>query len=185
MPDEVRQLDQTLATVEARAQELEKRAADLETRSAATEILRAELDLVRERLEERESVFRRQEKELEKSRKGAMREVLLEARAEVERAVALADQNKAREARRVIEDSIRALAEAELRPEQSRAAPSAKRAVTSAEREAPAMVAAGQRVRIESLGIEGDVESIQGNDVAVLVRGRRVRVATTDVTALR
>ncbi|MEK6610437.1 MAG: MutS2/Smr-associated SH3 domain-containing protein, partial [Gemmatimonadota bacterium] len=101
--------------------------------------------------------------------KAAKRVVLLEARAEVERAIALAQADQPREARRILEDSIRALAES---------------AQHGDGRENGAPVAAGSRVRIESLGLEGEVESVQGDDVAVLVRGRRVRVANSDVTAL-
>lgn len=169
LPADARQLDQTLATVEALAQELELRAADLDARSAELEALRFELSAMRDRLAEWERGLERQEKELERSRKAAKREVLLESRAEVERAIVLAQADQPREARRILEDSIRALAESTQHGDG---------------RENGAPVAAGSRVRIESLGLEGEVESIQGDDVAVLVRGRRVRVATSDVTAL-
>ena len=40
-------------------------------------------------------------------------------------------------------------------------------------------VAPGDRVLIAPLGIEGDLESVQGNEATVLVRGRRVRVASS------
>jgi hypothetical protein len=37
-------------------------------------------------------------------------------------------------------------------------------------------VTPGDRVRILSLGLEGDLEAVQGSEATVLVRGRRVRV---------
>ena len=43
----------------------------------------------------------------------------------------------------------------------------------------------GTVVRIRSLGIEGEIESIQGDAVAVKVRGRRVRVRASDLARLR
>lgn len=46
----------------------------------------------------------------------------------------------------------------------------------------PALLVPGAKVRITSLGIEGEIESIQGRDVTVMVRGRRVRVRATDLT---
>lgn len=210
LPEDSRQLDQTLARVEARAQELERRAVDLDAQAAELDVRRAELSSMHDRLGEKEGALRGQEKELARARKGAMRQVLLQARAEVERAIALAQHDQAREARRLLEDSIRALAESGERPEQAhRATAGAERAVRPTERDAsasvaragtvrrperdgpasvaarvPASVAPGRRVRIESLGLEGEVESVQGEDVAVLVRGRRVRVAASDVTTL-
>jgi hypothetical protein len=41
----------------------------------------------------------------------------------------------------------------------------------------------GSKVRIRSLGLEGEVESVKGDDVAVRVRGRRVRVRLADLAA--
>ena len=37
-------------------------------------------------------------------------------------------------------------------------------------------VAPGDRVRIAALGLEGDLETVQGSEATVLVRGRRLRV---------
>jgi DNA mismatch repair protein MutS2 len=189
LPEDAQRLEQTLATVEARAQELERRALDVDARSGEVEALRGELAAAAARLAEEQRALRREEKELERARKGARREALLEARAEVERAIALAQADQAREARRALEDSIRSLSESGeglgRRPEGvHRATAGAGSAGRPPEREVLPTVAAGSRVRIESLGLEGDVESVQGNDVAVLVRGRRVRVVASDVTAL-
>jgi len=36
-------------------------------------------------------------------------------------------------------------------------------------------------VRIRSLGLEGEIESVRGDEVAVRVRGRRVRVRGSDL----
>ena len=39
----------------------------------------------------------------------------------------------------------------------------------------------GARVRVPSLGLEGELESVGDSRAFILVRGRRVRVATADL----
>jgi DNA mismatch repair protein MutS2 len=174
LPAELKALETTLAGLEARLQEVERRESALAARAA--EVERAAEDAARldARTGEREKELRARERELERAGKRAMRAYLLEARTEVEKAIALARQDqREREARRIVEEAIAALgAEAEAG------------AATAAEglRAAPAApagpVAPGGRVRIATLGLVGDLESVQGDEATVLVRGRRVRVAS-------
>ncbi len=90
LPAELRTLETTLAGLEARLQALERREAAVESRAAAQE--RQGEDAARKgvALAEREREIREREKELERAGKRAMRAYLLEARGEVERAIALA-----------------------------------------------------------------------------------------------
>jgi DNA mismatch repair protein MutS2 len=175
LPDGVRTLETTLAGLEARIQEVGQREAELAARAAALEGDAARTGRRESDLAGREQEIRRKEKELERSGKRAMREYLLEARAEVEKAIALARQEqKEREARRQLEDAIAAVGAAEVGPaDVTEPAPGGPRPA------AAGPVAPGDRVLIAPLGIEGDLESVQGGEATVLVRGRRVRVASS------
>ena len=132
-------------------------------------------------LREREEALARERRELERSRKHVARDALLEARSDVERAIAEARAGREREARRALEQEIAALASEQRKIEGSRdggmekAEPSAPIADLSA-------IAKGTKVRIISLGVDGEFDSVQGVDVAVKVRGRRVRVRANDVS---
>jgi hypothetical protein len=46
-------------------------------------------------------------------------------------------------------------------------------------------VAPGDRVKIAALGVEGSLESVQGGQATVLVRGRRVRVPAATLEPAR
>jgi len=129
---------------------------------------------------------RRREKELERASKRGLRDALLEARAEVEKAVALAREGKEREARRALEERIAALAEGtgdggqgtgEAGPGTGAGEPAEVLSPV------PYPLSPGLKVRIRSLGVEGEIESVRGDDVAVRVRGRRVRVRASDLAA--
>jgi DNA mismatch repair protein MutS2 len=196
LPNDARRLDATLAAAEARGQALERQAAAQAEADARLRQLEAELARARTELEAREDTVRRREKELERTGRHLQREALLAARAEVERALAIAREGREKEARRAVEERIAGLAgereasghggteaprhgdgsgdsvtaEGEPRPDQDRAEPP---------------LAPGSAVRIRSLGIEGTVDSVQGDDVAVLVRGRRVRVRAADLGPAR
>jgi len=177
LPDGVRTMETTLAGLEARIQELGEREAELAARSAALEGDAARTGLREAALVEREREIRRKEKELERTGKRAVKEYLLEARAEVEKAIVLARQEqKEREARRLVEDAIAAVGAAEIgRTDAPDTGPG-----TVAPRPAALAgpVAPGDRVRIGTLGVEGCLESLRGDQATVLVRGRRVRVLT-------
>jgi DNA mismatch repair protein MutS2 len=166
LPAEVRTLEQTLADLEGRIQESERQAARVAAQAAELEAARAGLEAARGDLAERELGIRRREKELERAGKHAVREYLLEARAEVERAIAVARaEGREREARRMVEEAVAA---AGAEPAAAPAAP--------APPPHAGPVAPGDRVRIPALGLEGDLETVQGSEATVLVRGRRVRV---------
>jgi DNA mismatch repair protein MutS2 len=175
LPDGVRTLETTLAGLEARIQEVSEREAELAARSVALDGEAARAERHQAELAEREREIRHQEKELERTGKRAVKEYLLEARAEVERAIALArHEQKEREARRLVEDAIAAVGAAEIgRPVVPDAPGGGPRPAAPT-----GPVAPGDRVLIAPLGIEGDLESVQGNEATVLVRGRRVRVPT-------
>ncbi len=179
LPDGVRTMETTLAGLEARSQELGQREAELAARAAALEGGAARTERRQAELAEREREIRRKEKELERTGKRAVKEYLLDARAEVEKAIALARQEqKEREARRLVEDAIAAVGAAEIgRPELPDAAGTGGGGPRPPAPAGP--VAPGDRVVIAPLGIEGDLESVQGNEATVLVRGRRVRVASS------
>ncbi|MGA2383639.1 MAG: hypothetical protein ABSG61_09410 [Gemmatimonadales bacterium] len=164
LPADLRALETTLAQLEKRIQDADRRDAELAARTAELDVEDGGLARARAELAAREEDVRRREKELERSAKRAQRTYLLEARAEVEKAIALArDAQREREARRLVEEAIAATA---AREESALTLP-----------DLPAgPVSPGDRVRIATLGIEGQLETVQGNEATVLVRGRRVRV---------
>jgi DNA mismatch repair protein MutS2 len=180
LPDDERRLDATLAAAEARSQALDRQAADQASAAARLEALEAELAGVRRQLEEREDGVRRREKDLDRAGKHLQRDYLLEARADVERAIAAARAGQEREARRLLEQQIASLAAADASAEPPPPAEPADRLTVVP----PDRLAPGLRVRIRSLGIEGEIESVQGADVAIRVRGRRVRVTASDLAAV-
>ncbi len=186
VPEAARRLDATLAAAEARAQALDRQeeaqaAARAELDRLAARLAAAEADVTR-----REESLAREQRALERARKSALRETLLEARQEVEQAVAAAREGREKDARRALETSIAA-----LRPDPAAAddGPAAAPALPQDGEPAgtagpvPPKLEPGARVRIRSLGIEGEIETVQGGDVAVLVRGRRLRVRAADLAA--
>ena len=174
LPTDERRLDAALAAAEARSQELDRRATELESRAAALDLDRAAFDAERARLEEREDSTTRREKELERAGKRGARDYLLEARTEVERALALAKDGRDKEARRLLEERVAALGEAARAAQEEGVPETPLEPLTEP-------LTAGLRVRIRSLGIEGEIENIRGDDVAVRVRDRRVRVKAADL----
>jgi len=169
LPEGTRTLEATLAGLEARIQDLGRRETELAARAAEAENQVARLARREEELAAREQEIRRTEKTLERSGKRAMKEYLLEARSEVEKAIAVARQEqKEREARRLVEEAIAAVAAAESVAAEASAEP------VPPGRAGP--VAPGDRVKITALGVEGSLESLRGDQATVLVRGRRVRV---------
>ncbi len=118
------------------------------------------------------------------SRKHVARDALLEARVDVERAIAEARAGREKEARRALEQEIAALANANA--EVTEVTEAGRRGGDAGDAPPDSVAATdlrpGIKVRIRSLGLEGEVESIQGDDVAVRVRGRRVRVRARDLS---
>ena len=177
VPEAERGLDALLAQVEQRRRELEAR----ETRVAESEVdsaaLSARLRLEAEAHEARDRELGRREKEAERRARGQARSFLLEARAKVEEALgaarAAADDVAAREARRTLEEAIRAegaaLAESEADP------------VTQV---ATAELSEGQRVRTPT-GAAGEVLELRSDSRAVVrVGSMKLLVDAASLTPL-
>jgi DNA mismatch repair protein MutS2 len=174
LPSDSRRLDATLAAAETRGQELEREAARLKDRKDALDARASELERLRLALEAEQAELGARVKQLERELKSARRETLLEARAEVERAIALAREGREKDARRTLEAAIRELSAGPVEARDG-AGDAAEAGATAATLEP------GRRVRIRSLGLVGEIESVRGEDVAVMVRGRRVRVPAADL----
>jgi DNA mismatch repair protein MutS2 len=174
VPDDQLRLEAALSAVEARRRELECWAAELAGRQA--ELAGRSEDLARQAgdLERLSADVARREKALERAVKSARRDALLAARVEVERALELARDGKAKEARRALEAAIHDLSRS---GDESESAPGGEPALAGP----PASLMPGLRVRIRTLGLVGEVESVRGEEVAVRVRGRRLRVRARDL----
>lgn len=187
IPEASRRLEATLAAAEARGQVLDALAKRLDEQSVELDMAQARLAKARRDVEEREAALEQAEKDLSRAKKTAARDYLLEARGEVEQALAIAREGRDREARRVLEVAIGGLAETGAQAHGRTGAQAHGRSGApedfgpSAD---PATLTPGQKVRIISLNVEGEVDSVRGTDVAVRVRGRRVRVRATDLATL-
>ncbi len=116
VPDAERSLDALLATVEDRERELRAAQANVAERTLELESLSARLSLQNESQTARDAELKRREKEAERQGRQQARAYLLEARHLVEEALGVArgaaDDAAAREARRLVEEGIRAGGEA-------------------------------------------------------------------------
>ena len=177
MPEADRSLDAQLASLEKRDRELTRREGDADARAADLEGEAAALAERRRRLAESEQLVRAREKEVERAAKHATREYLREARAELERAIAVVREEKYREARRALEGAM-ARAAADEVAASSWAEPGVAAGDLTGRASA---LAPGDRVRVPSLGLEGELESVGDGRAYIRVRGRRVRVAAADL----
>jgi DNA mismatch repair protein MutS2 len=184
LPQDERRLDATLAAAEARAQSLDAKEEALRSRETELDMHRARFEIEGRSMMEREEAVARREREIERAIKGAKREALLDARTDVEKAIGEARAGKEKEARRALEEKIAELAKDKGEAGETGEAGESGRAADAGDETPLRNLAPGSQVRIRSLGIEGEVESIQGNDVAVKVRGRRVRVRANDLAAI-
>lgn len=176
VPEAERNLDALLAAVEARQRELAEQSAVLEERVLDADSLAARLAAQEASQSAREAELRRREKDAERQGREQARAFLLEARQRVEEALGAArgavDEAAAREARRLVEEGIRA--------------EGAALAAADVE-DAPAAVAVdrirpGQRVRV-STGSAGDVLEVRGDGrLVVRVGGMRMVVDAGSVT---
>ncbi|HWO89844.1 MAG TPA: hypothetical protein VNL98_11935 [Gemmatimonadales bacterium] len=183
--DEERRLDAALAAAEARGQELERRLREYEAQLAELERERARLALRERELAEQAAQLAAREKDLQRAHKNLRRDALLEARAEVERALAVAREGREKEARRMLEVQIQGsgVGAQGSGGQDDASEPAVTSAAAAALSPDPRSLSPGMVVRIPSLGLEGRIESIRGDDVAVLVRGRRVRVRAQELVA--
>lgn len=111
VPEAERALETLLAAVEERDRRLRAAQVELAAREADAGALEARLAAQDEQLRARESALRERERTAERRAREAAREHLLQARTEVEaavaRAAAAAGEEDAREARRLVEEAIR------------------------------------------------------------------------------
>jgi DNA mismatch repair protein MutS2 len=116
VPDAERRLDALLAAVEERKRELQLAQSALEERTIELDSLAARLGVQHDVQTAREAELKRREKEAEREGRKQARAHLLEAREQIETALAAArgaaDDEAAREARRMVEDAIRREGEA-------------------------------------------------------------------------
>ncbi len=178
IPEDVRRLDATLAAAEARGQSLDAQESSLREQATDLDMLKARLEAAERKLSEQADDLARREKELAAAIRTAKRETLLQARAEVETALSLAREGKEKEARRALEQRI-----TELKREEGEGREEGEERSEEREEGENAVLKPGVKVRIRSLNLEGAIDSVQGNDVYVTVRGRRVRVRASDLAS--
>ena len=203
LPDADRALDATLAALERRDQEVEQRCEEVEARAVTLDADAARLAEAQRQLAEREQLVGAREKEVERAAKHAVRDYLKDARGELERAIAVVKAEKYREGRRALEDAMAAAAADEAAAREVRGQRSEVRGDAGAYREGAELVAGsdgdsgvgvaagdrsalapGTRVRVPSLGLEGELQSVGADRAYVLVHGRRVRVPAADLVAV-
>jgi DNA mismatch repair protein MutS2 len=106
VPDEDRRLDALLAELERKQLDVAQREGKLETLKLDLDNLTARLSLQQHQQESLQSDLKERSKNFERDAKRDAREVLLEARKQVEAAIELARQGSEKEARRVLEEEI-------------------------------------------------------------------------------
>lgn len=165
-----RELDALLARAEARDRELQELVARNEALRLELEHLDARLRLQDEQQRAREEALRRREKDADQRARQEARKYLLEARREVEAALAVAreavDEEKAKAARRRIEEAAGRVAGGPGR---------ARDGDAGARGPAPA-VEPGDRVRLPS-GLTGEVAEVRPDGKLLLVVGSMKMVA--------
>ncbi len=181
-PDEVLDLadgyrDRTEARLDDLLEALERKERSVSRLLAALEEERRRALEQGAELETREAALRRSEREAAARARREARGMLLEARREVEAAIeglqdrerdGLSGREAARRARRTVEEAARALEEPE--------AEGGGQPPGRGSGDAPELVA-GAAVRMRDTGAEGTVLEVEGDRVAVLVGGVRMRVA--------
>ncbi len=163
-------LDDLLETLAGKERGVSRLLAALETEQRRARELEAELAT-------REAALRRSEREAAARARREARTMLLEARREVEAAIeglqdrkrdGLSAREAARRARRTVEEAARALEE----PVAEEGGPPLETGGTDGPE-----LEAGAAVRMSDTGAEGTVVGVEGDRVAVLVGGVRMRVA--------
>lgn len=158
-------LDELLESLEDKERRAEGVLADLGRERERTATLRTGL-------EERERDLRRSEREHDARARADARRMLLDARSEVETAIAALRERAgageslreaSRAARRTVEEAVRALEE----PPREESTPEVRELVLEA----------GARVRVGDAGAPGEVVTVEADRVVVNVGGIRMRVA--------
>jgi DNA mismatch repair protein MutS2 len=169
--DEVRRLDSLLARAEEREGELERRTVAMAELESVVEALQARLTVQAESQAAREKNLSAREKDADRRARAEAKRYMLDARKEVESAIAAArasaGDESARAARRALEDAA-----ATLQPvEHASAAP--------ADAAAPAELSPGQRVRLAP-GLAGDLREVRADGKLVVGVGSMRMVADAD-----
>ena len=177
IPDSERHLDAVLAAAEQRERAMNAREAAIEERASGLEMLHARLTAQAEIQESREAELKKREREAEKQARKETKTYLMEARRRVEAAISTvqsaADDARAKEARRMVEEGIHAEARALEEVEESERAGRSAQSVT-----------VGQRVRVGS-GSVGEVRKVRSDGkIEVMVGVMRMVVDTSTVTPL-
>jgi DNA mismatch repair protein MutS2 len=179
VPDAERRLDALLARVEERERELAGHQAAMEQQGIELDSLSARLRSQEESQAEREAELRRREKEAEREGRKLARSHLLEARQKVEEALTAArgaaDEAAAREARRLVEEGIRAEGEAIEETE---------RTEKTEKTERHDAVAIGDRVRLNSGGTGRVLEARSDGKLVVGLGAMRMVLDPADLEAL-
>ncbi|MFL5538825.1 MAG: endonuclease MutS2, partial [Longimicrobiaceae bacterium] len=163
--------------------ELEAKEQRLDAATAALEAERARTEALREQMEAREAGLKQREVDAERRARQQARDLLLQARAEVEAAIAgvrgAADQaaldEAAKAARRRVEEAAK---------KQREKAPAERRARAGAPRRPAAELEPGLRVRIESLGRTGVVLELRDGKAMVEAGAMRMLLPKADLTPL-
>jgi DNA mismatch repair protein MutS2 len=163
--------------------ELEAKEQRLDAATAALEAERARTEALREQMEAREAGLKQREVDAERRARQQARDLLLQARAEVEAAIAgvrgAADQaaldEAAKAARRRVEEAAK---------KQREKAPAERRARAGTPRRPPAELEPGLRVRIESLGRTGVVLELRDGKAMVEAGAMRMLLPKADLTPL-
>ncbi|HVX89588.1 MAG TPA: Smr/MutS family protein, partial [Gemmatimonadales bacterium] len=162
VPDEDRRLDALLAELERKQADAANREQALEALKFDLENLQARLSLQQHQQETLQAELKERSRNFERDAKKEAREVLLEARKQVEEAIRLAQEGKEKEARRLLEEQIQL--EAGKRDEKR-----------EARERTDVAVAKGDAVRLVS-GQTGEVEQVRKDGRVV------VRVGVTKLT---
>jgi DNA mismatch repair protein MutS2 len=173
VPEAERNLDQLLATVEARRQALDADEATFRERLDEIERREATLEATQAAQHARDAALRAAEKTAERDRARAAKAYLLEARKQVEAALALArgaaDETAAKDARRLVEEGIR-----DQRARLDESDPTIDGSDETLQ--------VGDRVRLNT-GATGELAEIRGDGKGVVLVGTmRLVVATGTLT---
>ena len=183
VPDEDRRLDALLAELEQKQRDVANREQTLETLKLDLENLQARLSLQQHQQDSLQADLAQRSKTFERDAKREAREVLMEARKQVETAIALAreaaDEEKAREARRLLEEEIQASRESRVESHESGPGGTKGRALTLNSELSTLII--GDEVRMAT-GQPATVEQVR-KDGRVVVRAGAAKL-TVDAESL-
>ncbi len=179
LPKGERDVSQLIAELESKERELSESVNDVARERAAAAEARGDADALRAELESRQREVRRREQDAERRSRQQARDLLLNARQEVEQAIAdlravverggdaAAFEEAAKEARRRVEQA--ATRQAERAPD----APEADRP--------PPALEPGASVRVAATGARGTVVEVRDDRATVEIKGLRLDMKAADL----